>query len=231
MCFRFLSLFRPFSPVCGNLGVVASSNVNGNNGSLATTIENRTSFTNNSHYNGTINELIVSETIPNSNGIDAEHMAVDVATSLSSLSLTRINNNNNSGIVSSVDDGAVNKENDGVQMPTVTHAATAATPAAAVTAATIQKPTAAEASAAITILNATVHTQTSPTVAKMATMHTTIAPLNGDHITNHMQTSSQFIASSNTRRDDSSPPTPSTLPITTNKPRKYIPYTSVNGQL
>lgn len=194
-----------------NVGVIASSNVNENNGSLAT-IENRTSFTNNSHYNGTINELIVSETIPNGDGIDAEHM-VDVETSLSSLSLTRLNNNNNSGIVSSVD-VALNKEN-GVQMPSVTHAETAT----AATSVTVQQSTAASAEA--TLINATVLTTIAPlsTVAKMVTIHTTIAPLTGGHITNHMQTS-QFIASSNIRRDYSSA-TPSTIPITTNKPRKY----------
>lgn len=197
-------------------GVIANSNGNGNNGSLATPIENRTSFTNNSHYNGTINELIVSETIPNNDGSDAEHM-VDVESSLSSLSLMRINNNSSS--VSASLDGALSKEN-GVQMPTTTTTHTETTTAKA---ATIQPPTTPP-----TIINATsVLTTIAPlsTIAKMVTIHTTIAPLNGDggggggHITNHMQTS-QFIASSNTRRDNSSTATPSTLPITTNKPRK-----------
>lgn len=215
--FLFLSCSLPI--VRHSLGVMASSNIDGNNGSLAT-IENRTSSANNSHYNGTINELIVSETIPSSDGIDAEHM-VDVEASLSSLSLTRVNNNNSSsGIVSPVN-GALNKEN-AVHMPTVTHAEPTV---AAATAATLQQITTTVAEAAVavaTILNATARTtiEPLPTVAKLVTIHTTIAPLNGGHITNHMQTS-QFIASSNARRDYSSA-APSTIPITTNKPRKYI---------
>lgn len=212
MCFFLLLSFFFHFRFVRETGVIASSNVNGNNGSLAT-IENRTSFTNNSHYNGTINELIVSQTIPhNSDGIDAKHM-VEVEASLSSLPLTRINNN--SGIISSVD-GTLSKEN-GVQMPTAAHAETASAAAAASkTNATLPPPT------STTISTTSVFTTVapSPTTAKIVTMHTTIAPLTGGHITNHMQTS-QFIVSSNTRRDiPSAAATTSTLPITTNKPRE-----------
>lgn len=188
------------------IGVLASSNVNGINGSLAT-IENRTSFTNNSLHNGTINELIVSETIPHHDGIDAKHM-VDVAPSLSSLSLTRINNV--SGSVSTVD-GALSEETD-LQMST----ATATIPQQI---ATTRTP---NATSAVTTL--------APSSTRAEIAQTTNAPLTGDRITNHMQTS-QFIASSNTRRDSSSSAvtaTAPTLPITTNKP--YISTSASSTQ-
>lgn len=183
------------------VGVLASSNVNGNNGSLAT-VENRTSFTNHSHYNGTINELIVSETIPIHDGVDATH-AADVQASLPSLSLTRINNTSD---IVSTGDGALSNGND-VQMQTVTHARAAET---------IPPQTTQTTSVVTTIAP-------SATIAEIA--FTTIAPMTGGtHTANHMQTS-QSIASSNTRRDSSSSSstaaTASTLPITSNKPRKY----------
>lgn len=185
-------------------GVIASSNFNGNNSSTAT-IENSTSFTNNSHYNGTIIELVVSETIPSE--ANAKHV---VEASLSSLSLTR--DNNSSGIVPSID-GASNGESV-VNAPAAAAAATEA-PTTTTSTSTATTPTA----------SATTNTDSPPTIAtstatRVETFHTTITPLTGGPITNRMQTS-QFIASSNTRRD--SPSTLSTLPITTNKPREYIP--------
>lgn len=63
-------------------GVIASGNFNGNNSSIVT-IENSTSIANKTHYIGTINELVASETIQ-SDG-NANHV---VAATLSSLSLT-----------------------------------------------------------------------------------------------------------------------------------------------
>lgn len=188
-------------------GVIASSNFNGNNGSTAT-IENSTSFTNNSHYNGTINELVVSETIPSD--ANAKHV---VEASLSSLSLTR--DNNSSGVVPSID-GASNRESV-VNAPAAAAVTEAPTTTTSTTTTTATATTQTASATTNTVSPRTVATSTS---TRVETIHTTITPLTGGPITNRMQTS-QFIASSNTRRD--SPSTLSTLPITTNKPREYIP--------
>lgn len=177
-----LTLFVYFF-VFWKTGVIASGNFNGNNGSIAF-IENSTSFTNNSHFNGTINELVASKTIHNDDD-NAEHV---VAASLSSLSLTR-DNISSSGGVPSIDD-ALNRET-----------------------------TAQAATATIVAASSTPPSLSSSSLSNVETIHTTIASLTDGENTSRMQTS-QFIVSSNTRRD--SPSTSSTLPITTNKPREYM---------
>ncbi|XP_055298402.1 uncharacterized protein LOC129566466 [Sitodiplosis mosellana] len=169
------------------IGVIASSNFNGNNGSIAT-IENSTSFTNNSHYNGTINELVVSKTMQSDD--NAEHV---VEPSLSSLSLIR--DNGSSSVVPSIDD-ALSRET------------TVLAPA-------METIAAAAASRTSTTSSSSLSSSSPPPLSDAETIHTTIAPLTDGEITNRMQTS-QFIASSNAQRD--SPSTSSTLPITTNKP-------------
>ncbi|XP_031636316.1 uncharacterized protein LOC116349159 [Contarinia nasturtii] len=150
------------------IGVIASSNFNGNNASIAT-IENNTNFTNNSHNNGTINELVVSKTI-HTDAANAEHVVM-VEPSLSSLSLTRNNDSSGSSIVPMID-GAVNGKTTGA------HATT--------TAATIASAGAVVADAASTPSNVDI-------------IHTTISPLTNGEITSRMQTSQFIAGSNTRR--------------------------------
>lgn len=163
-------------------GVIANSTSSSNNtinSNIAAVIENNSSLTNNSLINGitTINELTVSE-MP-----------------LSSLSLTRNNNNEHDVIVNN--DGISNKPNNHNVPSTHIDA--------------IIKEN-------ITKMPAITIETTMPTKIDIIQM-TTKASLVDVEITKRMQTT-EFIGSSNTQRDIAS--TTSTEPITTNKPRKYI---------